>query len=191
MKFDPYLTSIRAPCRPFSTANLRHRRRARKKNPTSTVGHYERFTHAKLSRDNTGHRAHSSRSSQGTARRLSGQDRAGIPHVTNEIKDAMKKVARNVDRGHRRHRRTVGDIESLPFLEAIRQMRQEMVATTPCLSMSLCPMDRRRRRMKTKPTQHSVKELLSIGIQPDMLLCRTDRFLSKDLKGKDRAVLQR
>ena len=79
----------------------------------------------------------------------------------------------------------MGDIESLPFLEAIRQMRQELGRdNTLFVHVTLVPWIGAAGELKTKPTQHSVKELLSIGIQPDILLCRTDRFLSKELKGK-------
>jgi CTP synthase len=108
-----------------------------------------------------------------------------IPHVTNEIKAAMKKVAQEVDIAIVEIGGTVGDIESLPFLEAIRQMRQELGRdNTLFVHVTLVPWIGAAGELKTKPTQHSVKELLSIGIQPDILLCRTDRFLSKDLKGK-------
>ena len=80
---------------------------------------------------------------------------------------------------------TVGDIESLPFIEAIRQMRQELGReNTLFVHVTLVPYIAAAGELKTKPTQHSVKELLSIGIQPDILLCRTDRFLSKDIKSK-------
>ncbi|MGE5322355.1 MAG: CTP synthase, partial [Actinomycetota bacterium] len=108
-----------------------------------------------------------------------------IPHVTNEIKAAMKKVAQDVDIAIVEIGGTVGDIESLPFLEAIRQMRQELGRdNTIFMHVTLVPWIGAAQELKTKPTQHSVKELLSIGIQPDILLCRTDRFLSKDLKSK-------
>src|SRR5207245_7854900 len=80
---------------------------------------------------------------------------------------------------------TVVVIESLPFLEAIRQMRQEMGRdNTVFVHVTLVPWIGAAGELKTKPTQHSVKELLSIGIQPDILLCRTDRYLSKDMKSK-------
>ena len=80
---------------------------------------------------------------------------------------------------------TVGDIESLPFIEAIRQMRQELGReNTLFVHVTLVPFIAAAGELKTKPTQHSVKELLSVGIQPDILLCRTDRFLSKDIKSK-------
>jgi CTP synthase len=108
-----------------------------------------------------------------------------IPHVTNEIKAAMKKVAQDVDVAIVEVGGTVGDIESLPFMEAVRQMRQELGREhTLFVHVTLVPFIAAAQELKTKPTQHSVKELLSIGIQPDILLCRTDRFLSKDIKGK-------
>ena len=115
-----------------------------------------------------------------------------IPHVTNEIKAAMKKVAQDVDVALVEIGGTVGDIESLPFLEAIRQMRQELGRdNTIFIHVTLVPWIGAAGELKTKPTQHSVKELLSIGIQPDILLCRTDRFLSQGPQGQDRALLQR
>ena len=108
-----------------------------------------------------------------------------IPHVTNEIKAAMKKVAQDVDVAIVEIGGTVGDIESLPFMEAIRQMRQELGREhTLFVHVTLVPFIAAAQELKTKPTQHSVKELLSIGIQPDILLCRTDRFLAKDIKSK-------
>ena len=97
----------------------------------------------------------------------------------------MKKVAQDVDLGIIEIGGTVGDIESLPFIEAIRQMRQELGReNTLFVHVTLVPYIAAAGELKTKPTQHSVKELLSVGIQPDILLCRTDRFLSKDIKAK-------
>jgi len=97
----------------------------------------------------------------------------------------MKKVAQDVDVAIVEVGGTVGDIESLPFMEAIRQMRQELGReNTLFVHVTLVPFIAAAQELKTKPTQHSVKELLSIGIQPDILLCRTDRFLSKDIKSK-------
>jgi len=108
-----------------------------------------------------------------------------IPHVTNEIKAAMKKVSQDVDVAIIEIGGTVGDIESLPFIEAIRQMRQELGReNTLFVHVTLVPYIAAAGELKTKPTQHSVKELLSVGIQPDILLCRTDRFLAKDIKSK-------
>ena len=105
----------------------------------------------------------------------------------------MRKVAQDVDVALVEIGGTVGDIESLPFLEAIRQMRQElgrdntMLCSRDTGAVDCAP----RGELKTKPTQHSVKEMLCIGIQPDILLCRTDRFLSTGDEVKDSALLQR
>ena len=87
---------------------------------------------------------------------------------------------------------TVGDIESLPFLEAIRQMRQELGReNTVFVHLTLVPWIAAAQELKTKPTQHSVKELLSIGIQADVLLCRSDRNLSREMQAEDCRILQR
>ena len=151
------------------------------------LGHYERFTHAKLSRDNnwTTGRIYEQIIAKERRGDYLGKTVQVIPHVTNEIKSAMKKVAQDVDVCIVEIGGTVGDIESLPFLEAIRQMRQELGREhTVFMHVTLVPFIAAAQELKTKPTQHSVKELLSIGIQPDILLCRTDRFLSKDIKSK-------
>ncbi len=108
-----------------------------------------------------------------------------IPHVTNEIKAAIRKVSNDVDVVIVEVGGTVGDIESLPFLEAIRQMRQEQGRENVVfVHLTLVPYIGASGELKTKPTQHSVKELREIGIQPDILLCRTDHFLSPDIKAK-------
>ncbi len=151
------------------------------------LGHYERFTHAKLSRDNnwTTGRIYEQIIAKERRGDYLGKTVQVIPHVTNEIKAAMKKVAQEVDVCIVEIGGTVGDIESLPFMEAIRQMRQELSReNTLFVHVTLVPFIAAAQELKTKPTQHSVKELLSIGIQPDILLCRTDRFLSKDIKSK-------
>ncbi|MGA2961282.1 MAG: CTP synthase [Candidatus Korobacteraceae bacterium] len=151
------------------------------------LGHYERFTHAKLTRDNnlTTGRVYEQIIAKERRGDYLGKTVQVIPHVTNEIKAAMKKVAPDVDVVLVEIGGTVGDIESLPFLEAIRQMRQELGReNTLFVHATLVPYIAAAGELKTKPTQHSVKELLSIGIQPDILLCRTDRFLSQDLKSK-------
>src|SRR5205807_3528988 len=97
----------------------------------------------------------------------------------------MKKVGQDVDIALVEIGGTVGDIESLTFLEAIRQMRQELGReNTLLVHVTLVPFIAAAQEPKTKPTQHSVKEPLSIGIQPNMLLCRTDRFLAKEMKSK-------
>src|SRR6202171_6259724 len=151
------------------------------------LGHYERFTHAKLSRDNnwTTGRIYEQIITKERRGDYLGKTVQVIPHVTNEIKAAMKKVAQEVDVALVEIGGTVGDIESLPFLEAIRQMRQELGReNTLFIHVTLVPWIGAAGELKTKPTQHSVKELLSIGIQPDILLCRTDRFLSLEIKSK-------
>ncbi len=108
-----------------------------------------------------------------------------IPHITNEIKDSIRAVARDVDIVIVEIGGTVGDIESLPFLEAIRQLRQDVGReNTLFIHLTLVPFIAAAGELKTKPTQHSVKELRAIGIQPDILLCRTDRFLDQDMKRK-------
>ncbi len=108
-----------------------------------------------------------------------------IPHVTNEIKAAAKRVAADVDVVIVEIGGTVGDIESLPFLEAIRQMRHELGReNTIFVHVTLVPWIAAAQELKTKPTQHSVKELRAIGIQPDILLCRAERSLPDDMKEK-------
>jgi CTP synthase len=151
------------------------------------LGHYERFTHAKLTRDNnlTTGRVYEQIIAKERRGDYLGKTVQVIPHVTNEIKAAMKRVAPDVDVVLVEIGGTVGDIESLPFLEAIRQMRQELGReNTLFIHATLVPYIAAAGELKTKPTQHSVKELLSIGIQPDILLCRTDRFLPQDMKAK-------
>ena len=108
-----------------------------------------------------------------------------IPHITNEIKDAIRGGAGDVDIVLVEIGGTVGDIESLPFLEAIRQFRQDVGRDNSLyIHLTLVPFIGTAGELKTKPTQHSVRDLRSIGIQPDILLCRTDRFLDPDIKRK-------
>ena len=108
-----------------------------------------------------------------------------IPHVTDEIKNCIKRVSEGVDVVIVEIGGTVGDIESLPFLEAIRQMRLELGAeNTLFVHVTLVPYIAAAGELKTKPTQHSVKEMLGIGIQPDVLLCRSERRISAELKRK-------
>src|SRR3954466_14421226 len=108
-----------------------------------------------------------------------------IPHITDEIKKHIKEAAEDSDLAIVEVGGTVGDIESLPFLEAIRQMRvEEGAENTLFVHLTLVPYIAAAGELKTKPTQHSVKELREIGIQPDMLLCRSDRKLPKEVKDK-------
>jgi CTP synthase len=151
------------------------------------LGHYERFTSAKLTRDHnwTTGRIYENIIAKERRGDYLGKTVQVIPHVTDEIKAAFKKVTDGVDVVIIEIGGTVGDIESLPFLEAMRQMRLELGAENVVFChVTLVPFISTAGELKTKPTQHSVKELLSIGIQPDILLCRTDRRLSRELKGK-------
>ena len=185
MKFDPYLNVDPGTMSPFQHGEVFVTDDGAETD--LDLGHYERFTHAKLSRDNnwTTGRLYEQIIAKERRGDYLGKTVQVIPHVTNEIKAAMKKVAQDVDVAIVEIGGTVGDIESLPFMEAIRQMRQELGReNTVFVHVTLVPFIAAAQELKTKPTQHSVKELLSIGIQPDILLCRTDRFLSKDIKGK-------
>ena len=185
MKFDPYLNVDPGTMSPFQHGEVFVTDDGAETD--LDLGHYERFTHAKLSRDNnwTTGRIYEQIIAKERRGDYLGKTVQVIPHVTNEIKSAMKKVAQDVDVAIVEIGGTVGDIESLPFMEAIRQMRQELGReNTLFVHVTLVPFIAAAQELKTKPTQHSVKELLSIGIQPDILLCRTDRFLSKEIKSK-------
>jgi CTP synthase len=185
MKFDPYLNVDPGTMSPFQHGEVFVTDDGAETD--LDLGHYERFTHAKLSRDNnwTTGRLYEQIIAKERRGDYLGKTVQVIPHVTNEIKAAAKKVAQDVDVALIEIGGTVGDIESLPFIEAIRQMRQELGRdNTLFVHVTLVPFIAAAQELKTKPTQHSVKELLSVGIQPDILLCRTDRFLSKDIKSK-------
>ena len=151
------------------------------------LGHYERFTHAKLGRDNnftTGKIYHSVITKERRGDYLGGTIQV-IPHITDEIKNSIRLAANGVDIVIVEIGGTIGDIESLPFLEAIRQFKTDVGPDNALyIHLTLVPYIETAGEVKTKPTQHSVKELRSIGIQPDILLCRTDRYLSKDIKSK-------
>ena len=184
-KFDPYLNVDPGTMSPFQHGEVFVTDDGAETD--LDLGHYERFTHAKLSRDNnwTTGRIYETIIAKERRGDYLGKTVQVIPHVTNEIKSAMKKVAQDVDLAIIEFGGTVGDIESLPFIEAIRQMRQELGReNTLFVHVTLVPYIAAAGELKTKPTQHSVKELLSIGIQPDILLCRTDRYLSHDIKSK-------
>ena len=151
------------------------------------LGHYERFTSVKMGTDNnftTGKIYYSVISRERRGDYLGGTVQV-IPHITEEIKRSIRLVADGVDVVIVEIGGTVGDIESLPFLEAIRQFRTDAGKENVIyIHLTLVPYIATAGEVKTKPTQHSVKELRSIGIQPDILLCRTDRYLSKDIKAK-------
>src|SRR6476619_6096132 len=151
------------------------------------LGHYERFTNQVTTRNNnwTTGKIYLSVIQKERRGDYLGRTVQVIPHITNEIKDAIKTVAKDVDIVLVEIGGTVGDIESLPFVEAIRQLRQAVGReNTLYIHLTLVPFIGTAGELKTKPTQHSVRDLRSIGIQPDILLCRTDRFLDADIKRK-------
>jgi len=185
MKFDPYLNVDPGTMSPFQHGEVFVTDDGAETD--LDLGHYERFTHAKLSRDNnwTTGRIYEQIIAKERRGDYLGKTVQVIPHVTNEIKAAMKKVAQDVDVAIVEIGGTVGDIESLPFLEAIRQMRLELGAeNTLFVHVTLVPYIAAAGEQKTKPTQHSVKEMLGLGIQPDILLCRSDRHIPEELKKK-------
>ncbi len=191
MKFDPYLNVDPGTMSPFQHGEVFVTDDGAETD--LDLGHYERFTHARLTRDNnlTTGRIYEQIITKERRGDYLGKTVQVIPHVTNEIKNAMRRVAGRTDGAGPADVTiveiggTVGDIESLPFLEAIRQMRQELGReNTVFVHVTLVPWIAAAQELKTKPTQHSVKEMLSIGIQPDVLLCRSDRALSREIKGK-------
>ena len=185
MKFDPYLNVDPGTMSPFQHGEVFVTDDGAETD--LDLGHYERFTHAKLTRDNnlTTGRIYEHIITKERRGDYLGKTVQVILHVTNEIKNAMRKVAADCEVAIVEIGGTVGDIESLPFLEAIRQMRQEMGReNTVFCHMTLVPWIAAAQELKTKPTQHSVKEMLSIGIQPDILLCRADRQVPREMAAK-------
>ena len=184
-KFDPYLNVDPGTMSPFQHGEVFVTDDGAETD--LDLGHYERFTHAKLTQSNnlTSGRIYERIISRERRGDYLGKTVQVIPHVTNEIKAAMRKVAAEVDVVIVEIGGTVGDIESLPFLEAIRQMRHELGRDNCAfVHVTLVPWIAAAQELKTKPTQHSVKELRAIGIQPDMLLCRSERFIPQDMKEK-------
>ena len=151
------------------------------------LGHYERFTHAKLGKNNnftTGKIYDLVITKERKGEYLGGTVQV-IPHITDEIKKSIFLVSHDVDVVIVEIGGTIGDIESLPFLEAIRQFKTDAGASNVIyIHLTLVPYIKTAGEVKTKPTQHSVKELRSIGIQPDILLCRTESYLDDDIKAK-------
>ncbi len=184
-KFDPYLNVDPGTMSPFQHGEVFVTDDGAETD--LDLGHYERFTHAKLGQVNN---LTSGRIYENIIQRERRGDYLGktvqvIPHVTNEIKAACRKVAVDVDVAIVEIGGTVGDIESLPFIEAIRQMRhEEGRENTLFIHLTLVPWIAAAQELKTKPTQHSVKELRAIGIQPDILLCRSERPLPDEVKEK-------
>ncbi len=151
------------------------------------LGHYERFTSTSMGKCNnltTGQVYYSVITKERRGDYL-GKTVQVIPHITNEIKDFISKTAEGYDVSIVEIGGTVGDIESLPFLEAIRQFRNEAGKQNAIfIHLTWVPFIKTAGEVKTKPTQHSVKALREIGIQPDILMCRTENFLSEDIKAK-------
>src|SRR5258708_4229820 len=184
-KFDPYLNVDPGTMNPFQHGEVYVTDDGAETD--LDLGHYERFTHAKLSRLNN-------LTSGQVYARIIEKERHGdylgktiqvIPHITNEIKEGIKAVSKDVDVVIVEIGGTVGDIESLPFLEAIRQMHNDVGPDDALfIHLTLVPYIAAAGEMKSKPTQHSVKELREIGIQADILLCRTERELPRDMKVK-------
>jgi CTP synthase len=151
------------------------------------LGHYERFIDESLSQANniTAGRIYRDVITKERRGDFLGATVQVIPHITDAIKTAIRRLAPNHDVVITEIGGTVGDMESLPFLEAIRQFRQDVGREhTLFIHLTLIPYIAAAGELKTKPTQHSVRELMEIGIQPDALICRTDRRLSEELKRK-------
>jgi CTP synthase len=151
------------------------------------LGHYERFTDTRSTRNHnwTTGRVYMSVIQKERRGDYLGRTIQVIPHITNEIKQCVEGVSKDVDVVIVEIGGTVGDIESQPFLEAIRQLRQDVGReNTLYVHLTLVPYIGTAGELKTKPTQHSVRDLRSLGIQPDILLCRTDRAIPTDIKRK-------
>jgi CTP synthase len=188
-KFDPYLNVDPGTMSPFQHGEVFVTDDGAETD--LDLGHYERFTHAPLSQANnlTSGRIYEQIISRERRGDYLGKTVQVIPHVTNEIKAAVRKVSTSdqapVDVVIVEIGGTVGDIESLPFLEAIRQLRHELGReNTLFVHVTLVPWIAAAQELKTKPTQHSVKELRAIGIQPDVLLCRSERLIPQEMKEK-------
>jgi len=184
-KFDPYLNVDPGTMSPFQHGEVYVTDDGAETD--LDLGHYERFTSAKTTRAHnwTAGRIYESIIKKERKGEYLGKTVQVIPHVTDMIKSAFESVADDNNIVICEIGGTVGDIESLPFLEATRQMRLSLGAgKTLFVHLTLVPFIGFSGELKTKPTQHSVKELRAIGIQPDILLCRTARELSPDIKSK-------
>jgi CTP synthase len=185
MKFDPYLNVDPGTMSPFQHGEVFVTDDGAETD--LDLGHYERFIDRALAQANniTTGRIYLNVITKERRGEYLGSTVQVIPHVTDEIKAAMKRLAPESDVVIVEIGGTVGDIESLPFLEAIRQFRHEIGRENAIfIHLTLVPFIAAAGEVKTKPTQHSVRELMEIGIQPDILICRTDRPLSEDVKRK-------
>ena len=184
-KFDPYINVDPGTMSPFQHGEVYVTDDGAETD--LDLGHYERFIDRSLSQVNnvTTGRIYLSVITKERRGEYLGSTVQVIPHITDEIKGAIRRLAPEHDVVITEIGGTVGDIESLPFLEAIRQFRQEVGReNTLFIHLTLVPFIAATAELKTKPTQHSVRELMQIGIQPDILVCRTERPLSEDLKRK-------
>ena len=185
LKFDPYLNVDPGTMSPFQHGEVFVTDDGAETD--LDLGHYERFIDRSLSQANnvTTGRIYLNVITKERRGEFLGSTVQVIPHITDEIKSAMKRLAPENDVVIVEIGGTVGDIESLPFLEAIRQFRQEIGRENAIfIHLTLVPFIAAAGEVKTKPTQHSVRELMEIGIQPDILICRTERALSDDVKRK-------
>jgi CTP synthase len=185
MKFDPYLNVDPGTMSPFQHGEVFVTDDGAETD--LDLGHYERFLDRSLSQANnvTTGRIYLNVITKERRGEYLGSTVQVIPHITDEIKAAMKRITPDNDVVIVEIGGTVGDIESLPFLEAIRQFRQEIGRENAIfIHLTLVPYIAAAGEVKTKPTQHSVRELMEIGIQPDILICRTERPLSEDVKRK-------
>jgi len=185
LKFDPYINVDPGTMNPFQHGEVYVTDDGAEAD--LDLGHYERYSNVKTSRKNnfTTGQIYDSVISKERRGDYLGSTVQVIPHITDEIKSKIFDLAQDVDIVIVEVGGTVGDIESLPFLEAIRQIRGDVGReNTLYIHLTLVPYIQTAGELKTKPTQHSVKELREIGIQPDILLCRTDRLLSPDIKAK-------
>jgi len=184
-KFDPYLNVDPGTMSPFQHGEVFVTDDGAETD--LDLGHYERFIDESLSQANnvTTGRVYQDIITKERRGDFLGATVQVIPHVTDEIKAAVRRLAPNHDVVITEIGGTVGDIESLPFLEAIRQFRQDSGReNTLFIHLTLVPYIAASGELKTKPTQHSVRELLGIGIQPDILVCRTEHELGEDIKRK-------
>ena len=185
MKFDPYLNVDPGTMSPFQHGEVFVTDDGAETD--LDLGHYERFLDRSLSQANnvTTGRIYLNVITKERRGEYLGSTVQVIPHITDEIKAAMKRITPDNDVVIVEIGGTVGDIESLPFLEAIRQFRQEIGRENAIfIHLTLVPYIAAAGEVKTKPTQHSVRELMEIGIQPDILICRTERPLSEEVKRK-------
>jgi len=185
LKLDPYLNIDPGTMNPFQHGEVYVTEDGAETD--LDLGHYERFTTATMSKTNnvTAGKVYDAVITKERRGDYLGGTVQVIPHVTDEIKARIHEAARGVDILVVEVGGTVGDIESLPFLEAIRQFRADVGRDNVCyVHIALVPFVATAGELKTKPVQHSVKELRTVGIAPDVILCRTDRFLPKPVKAK-------